>query len=228
MGAFPGLYLLRYDLHLATPQAHPTEGLPTIANPLATTVYPPRAGTRVSLVSVTPRKAPIRYQKDGSISTITTTTTATSATTTTTTTASSQAVQRLPSKDQLQRSRESAESDDRAERNSNKSSSQPSTETAATTNGFTGSDSGAVPPTFGEGNASLTTAAAASSRDPLKRRKPRNSIVKSNTSFISRAIPHEALGKRLWEPRPDVLFAFANIHRAFHWLDLSSQNTVRC
>jgi hypothetical protein len=60
------------------------------------------------------------------------------------------------------------------------------------------------------------------SKDHLKRRKPKNNIVKSNSSFVSRVIPHEGLTKRLQEHSPDGLFAFANINRALQWLDLSS------
>lgn len=63
-------------------------------------------------------------------------------------------------------------------------------------------------------------------KDPSKRRKPKNNIVKSNSSFVSRVVPHENLTKRLQERSPDGLFAFANINRALQWLDLSAQNKV--
>ena len=52
--------------------------------------------------------------------------------------------------------------------------------------------------------------------------KPKNNIVKSSSSYVSRVIPHEALAKRLTEHAPDGLMAFANVNRAFTWLDLSS------
>ena len=52
--------------------------------------------------------------------------------------------------------------------------------------------------------------------------KPKNNIVKSNSSYVSRVIPHEALQKRLSERSQDGLMAFANVNRAFMWLDLSS------
>jgi WD40 repeat protein len=61
-------------------------------------------------------------------------------------------------------------------------------------------------------------------KDGLKRRKPKNNIVKSSSSFVSRVITHESTTKRLAERNPDGLFAFANINRAFQWLDLSSKN----
>jgi catabolite repression protein CreC len=79
--------------------------------------------------------------------------------------------------------------------------------------------SGSSPPAFGEGNVALLEA---SGKDSLKRKKPKNSIVKSNSSFVSRVIPHDALTKRLNERDPSGLYAFANINRAFQWLDLSS------
>lgn len=82
----------------------------------------------------------------------------------------------------------------------------------------TGSD-GAKAPAFGEDNLLLSPV---SSKEGLKRRKPKTNIVKSNSSFISRVIPHESINKRLQEHDPDGLFVFANINRAFQWLDLSS------
>lgn len=61
-------------------------------------------------------------------------------------------------------------------------------------------------------------------RDGLKRRKPKNNIIKSSSSFVSRVITHDSTTKRLADRNPDGLFAFANINRAFQWLDLSSKN----
>lgn len=78
-------------------------------------------------------------------------------------------------------------------------------------------------PAFGEGNSLLSL----SSKDAGKRRKPKSGILKSNSSFISRCIVHENLSKRLQERASDGYFAFANINRAFQWLDLSSPNKVR-
>jgi len=80
-------------------------------------------------------------------------------------------------------------------------------------------------PAFGDGNPALHPA-------PLKgkkggeRLKPKNNIVKSNSSFVSRVIPHEALAKRLAEHSPHGLMVFANVNRAFMWLDLSSELKV--
>ncbi|MCJ1230688.1 hypothetical protein MMC12_007362 [Toensbergia leucococca] len=77
-------------------------------------------------------------------------------------------------------------------------------------------------PAFGEGNPLLITVAV---KDGFKRRKPKTNMVKSNSSFISRVIPHEAMSKRLQEHNSEGRFAFVNINRAFQWLDLSSTNT---
>ncbi len=78
-------------------------------------------------------------------------------------------------------------------------------------------------PAFGEGN---TLLAPPAQKDANKRRKPKNNMAKSNSSFISRVINHEALNKRLQDRARDGLFAFANINRAFQWLDLSSPSKV--
>ena len=76
-------------------------------------------------------------------------------------------------------------------------------------------------PAFGEGNPLLVTSGSKSSK---KLAKPKNSMTKSNSSFISRVITNENLGKRLQDHTPDGLFAFANVNRAFQWLDLSSSH----
>lgn len=81
-------------------------------------------------------------------------------------------------------------------------------------------------PVFGEGNPALAVLNGKESKDASKRRKPKNNIVKSNSSFVSRVIPHEALQKRLAERSVDGTFAFFNINRALHWLDLSADHKV--
>jgi catabolite repression protein CreC len=78
-------------------------------------------------------------------------------------------------------------------------------------------------PPFGEGNISLLSG---NSKDSAKRRKPKNNVLKSNSSFISRAVVHEHLTKRLQEHQPVAFYIFANINRAFQWLDMSSQTKV--
>jgi catabolite repression protein CreC len=74
-------------------------------------------------------------------------------------------------------------------------------------------------PAFGDGNALL---APEKLKDPNKRRKPKNNMTKSNSSFISRVIINETFSKKMADRPSDGVFAFANVNRAFQWLDLSS------
>ena len=82
-----------------------------------------------------------------------------------------------------------------------------------------GSSKSSNAPAFGESNILL---GPVTSKDALKRRKPKNNIIKSNSSFVSRVIPHDNLAKRLSERDQGGTFALVNINRAFQWLDLSS------
>lgn len=82
---------------------------------------------------------------------------------------------------------------------------------------------GVTAPQFGDGNPALAAPAPpAKEKDALKRRKPKNNIIKSSSSFVSRVITHETAAKRLNDRDPNGVFAFANINRAFQWLDLNS------
>ena len=62
---------------------------------------------------------------------------------------------------------------------------------------------------------------------PAKRKRPKNSMQKTNSSFISRVIRHEKIEERWNQRTPGSVFAFVNRNRAFEWLDLSSPTTVR-
>lgn len=77
-------------------------------------------------------------------------------------------------------------------------------------------------PAFGEGSLALATNIGKEGPG-LKRRKPKNNILKSSSTFVSRVITHDTAAKRLAERSPDGIYAFANINRAFQWLDLSSR-----
>jgi hypothetical protein len=59
-----------------------------------------------------------------------------------------------------------------------------------------------------------------------KRRKPKNNIVKSNSSFVSRTVVHDGLSKRLSDRGENDLLAFVNIKRSFHWLNLNASTKV--
>ena len=197
-----GIYVLRHDLHLATPQPHPSETLTSSQNPLATAVYPPRAGTRISLASIAPRKTLVRQFREINH------------------------LQHAPShlshstglRDVHRKDRDSGDSE-KIEGGSDQSSTQPSIEAGT---GQSGSENG-LAPAFGENNALLTVSP---SKDSNKRRKPKNNMVKSNSSFVSRVVPHEHMAKRLQDRSPDGVLAFANISRAFQWLDMSAANPV--
>lgn len=180
--------MLRDDLHLATPPPHPSEAPVHNPNPLATTVSPPTAGTKLSLVALAPRQ---------------------------------------PSQSQLYRfgTRTSTRSQvpQSIQESPHESNSQASDVDSHGANGFAAAPwDGLKTPVFGEGNQALAAVNGKDSKDPSKRRKPKSNIVKSNSSFVSRVIPHEALTKRLQEHNPNGLYAFANINRAFQWLDLTS------
>ena len=77
-------------------------------------------------------------------------------------------------------------------------------------------------PAFGANNALLATQAMP--KDPSKRKKPKTNMMKTNSTFISRMVPHEALSRRLQERDADCIMCFANINRAIQWLDLTSES----
>lgn len=186
-----GTYVLRDELHLATPPPHPSDNPIPNTNPLATAIGPPTAGTKLSLTILAPRKPPTQ-----ALFRVTTATSTRSA---------------VPPSIQEE------------------ATHSPASENGSTfkSNGFSAS-SPPFTPTFGDGNPALAPIVnGKESKDPSKKRKPKNNIVKSNSSFVSRVIPHEALQRRLTERSPDGIFAFANINRAVQWLDLSSETKVR-
>jgi len=182
-----GTYVLRDDLHLATPPPHPSEAPITNPNPLATTPAPATCGVKLSLAVLGPRKSSPQLYKLNTSTSI---------------------------------------------RSNLQTYSIKESERETRTSGDDGSDVGGQQhvngnlsnrtPAFGEGNPFLVTVG----KDNLKRRKPKNNIVKSNSSFVSRVIPHETLTKRLQERSSEGMFAFANINRAFQWLDLTSNLKV--
>jgi hypothetical protein len=189
-----GLYVLKEDLHLATPPPHPSEAPVINPNPLATNPQPASAGTKLSLVTLDVRSAPPTFYKLTSIGS---------------SGLQSSSIQEHPSEGRT--STEAAMSSEE-ERRANSSDVAP----------FLASGGGHAP-AFGEGNTLLTQTSA---RDAGKKKKPKNNMTKSNSSFISRVIVHETFSKRMQERPTDGIFVFANINRAFQWLDFSSGNKV--
>jgi hypothetical protein len=193
-----GTYILRDDLHLATPPPHPSEIPPANPNPLATTMGPPGIGTRLSIVTIngkTPNTQTSRTDRNsGTWSSL-----------------------KKPHsiKESLRENRSS--SDSYGARVSSEMGTAPS-------NGVPQALDESVP-VFGDANTLL--APMITGKESLKRRKPKNNIVKSNSSFVSRVILHDAFTKRTQERNQEGAMAFANVNRAFQWVDLSSPTTVR-
>ncbi|KAF2772347.1 WD40 repeat-like protein [Teratosphaeria nubilosa] len=98
----------------------------------------------------------------------------------------------------------------------------PKSDAGSTANGFGSAGYYNHTATLGDGNPALQVPPIKTKKG--ERLKPKNNIVKSNSSYVSRVIPHEALSKRLSERSPDGNMIFANINRAFLWLDLASES----
>lgn len=182
-----GTYVLRDDIHLATPPPHPSEAPVQNNNPLATTVGPPTAGTLLSLVTLVPRQTQIQPQQHVRYSTSNST---------------------------------GIDGSQDGSQDYNDATSSPRKSGIADFGRFANGST----PAFGSDNPALHAVNGKPSKDPLKKVKPKNNIVKSNSSFVSRVIPHDALQKRLQDRPADGLFCFANINRSFQWLDLSSED----
>ncbi|TGZ78223.1 WD40 repeat-like protein [Ascodesmis nigricans] len=73
---------------------------------------------------------------------------------------------------------------------------------------------------FGAGNASLSSASGKGAKQGNK--KARGNLAKSNSTFVSRIAVCDGLQKRLGERDQEELMVFANINRAFNWLDMGS------
>ncbi|KAF2802510.1 WD40 repeat-like protein [Mytilinidion resinicola] len=183
-----GTYVLKDALLLATPPPHPSEAPIHNNNPLATTLSPPTAGTKLSVLVLAPRQ-----QSHPQLFRLTT---------------NNSTVSQIPPSIQ--------ESPHEGQSQASDTASHP-----PMTNGV-GSLDGSNAPAFGESNPVLSLPNGKDLKDPLKRRKPKSNIVKSNSSFVSRVIPHEGLTKRLQEHDPKGIYVFANVNRAMQWLDLSS------
>lgn len=190
-----GTYVLKEDLHLATPPPHPSEAPIVNPNPLATNPQPATAGTKVSLLNIEARPPPFGYKGGLSVTSL-------------------GASLQDPLHD---------EKDAPSSRDPTLSGSEGGRGNSSDVPQSLGS-SAAAAPAFGEGTALLSVP---NPKDAGKRKKPKNNMTKSNSSFISRVIVHETLGKRMQERPADGLYAFANINRAFQWLDMSASNKVR-
>lgn len=190
-----GTYVLKEDLLLATPPPHPSEAPIINPNPLATTPQPETSGTKLSLVRLEVRAPPPVFNTLTPVSTL-----------------SPSIVEHLS---EGRYSNDAKFSSDGSVRGASISDAGPSSGPPTSTTAVSAPSASA----FGDGNPLL---APEKTKDPNKRRKPKNNMTKSNSSFISRVIINEAFSKKLSDRPSDGLFAFANINRAFQWLDLSS------
>lgn len=59
-----------------------------------------------------------------------------------------------------------------------------------------------------------------------KRRKPKSSLTKNNSSFISKTIVHENIAKKLNEREQEDFFLWTNVGRSFCWFDWSASSIV--
>lgn len=192
----PGTYVLKEDLLLATPPPHPSEAPVVNPNPLATTPQPATAGCRLSLASLDTRHSPRFFH--GSAANLSLG-------------GAADSIAEHPSESRFSHELGALSSDEG--RGTSTSDAPPTTATV-----------GSSSPAFGEGNALLTPGAPP--KDASKKRKPKSSMTKSNSSFISRTIGTDTLVKKLQERPNDGIFAFANVSRSFQWLDMSSPNKV--
>lgn len=185
-----GTYVLRDELLLATPPPHPSEAPVINPNPLHTSIAPPTAGVKLSLVIIAPKNA------------------------------SFQRLTRAETPVSAASGASSSRDGSHHEEQSGSWDSNPDFQL----------DGGSEPiqqlPVFGQSNPALSAVNGKELKDPSKRRRPKNNMVKSHSTFVSRVIPHEGLTKRLQEHGPEGIYAFANINRAVQWLDLSSPTKV--
>ena len=89
-------------------------------------------------------------------------------------------------------------------------------------NGFGSASYYEAAPGFGDTNPALQPVPPAKGKKDQKL-KPKNNIIKSNSSYVSRVIPHDNFQRRLNDHALGDLYAFANVNRTFVWLDLSSE-----
>ncbi|KAK9345085.1 WD40-repeat-containing domain protein [Lipomyces starkeyi] len=205
-----GTYTLREDIHLATPPPHPSEVPVLNPNPLSTSPISVTAGVKLSLCS-------IKYRNDslpGMYRTATSNVSLSESRSTTDT---------VPEYD---------EGDNFSEHGSASGTSRSGVSDIKSLSGAMLSQSvsstvGNLQDEMAENNANALSSVLANTVAPAvnkdsKRRKPKNNLAKSNSSFISRINPHEHLAKRLSERHSEDLYFFANLNRSFNWMDYAS------
>lgn len=190
----PGTYILKEDLHLASPPPHSSEALVLTSNPLATTPQPATAGTKISLLCYNSTNPTLQIGISESNK-------------------SARSVTYVEN---------TADKSNDSKGSADKTSTKSEDERTSASGSIKQAPSTSSVLVFGESNSFLPIVA----KDVGKKKKPKNNIARSNSSFISRCSIHENLAKRLQETRSNGYFAFANISRAFQWLELSSNQRV--
>lgn len=185
-----GTYILKEDLHLASPPPHSSEALVLTSNPLATTPQPATAGTKISLLCYNSTNPTLQIGISESNK-------------------SARSVTYVEN---------TADKSNDSKGSADKTSTKSEDERTSASGSIKQAPSTSSVLVFGESNSFLPIVA----KDVGKKKKPKNNIARSNSSFISRCSIHENLAKRLQETRSNGYFAFANISRAFQWLELSS------
>lgn len=75
---------------------------------------------------------------------------------------------------------------------------------------------------FGDGNPALAATAGKDGKDVSKKARPKNNLLKSNSTFVSKVLLHDLLSRRIQEHEEHDSYVIANIGRAVQWLDISS------
>ncbi|CAK7265534.1 hypothetical protein SEPCBS119000_001560 [Sporothrix epigloea] len=229
-----GLYVLEEDLLLATPPPHPSETPVVNPNPLATTPLPATAGTKISMIAlVDPPQPPALARLLSSAGSGAPATPAEDGLGS----ASEKPESAGDHAESEVTSTTAAGGDTGTGRLSFNTSSAVSgnSDTALAAAGtVAASDVASIHNPLTANNFSNTTTTAAGALASFtgmggnkaslnKQRKPKNNVMKSNSSFISRVIVNDLLAKRLQDRSPNGIFVFANINRAFQWVDMSSE-----
>jgi catabolite repression protein CreC len=194
-----GTYKLRESVLLATPHPHPSEAPSQPPNPLDTSKKPPTSGTQLSLAILGPKGAALALQLKQQLYLNTRPATPDS--------------EESPLSTHETNSQTEVKSNSRSSDYNGSNNKEPLSDIDAST----------AAPIFGQDNPALASnTAAKDTKEGAKKKKPKNGMIKTNSSFISRVHPMDGLTKKLNERDQDGVLAFANINRAFLWLDISN------
>lgn len=226
-----GTYIPKETVHLATPLPHPSDPPPAVVNPLAPTHTLPSnhsSGVRLSTLILQdygdpepsnsgPSPATGRFKGARQLST-----------------SSAKSIGGWTTSLFTQRKNSTATAatvlEDEESTTSSSTAGAPNNANLLSTSAPPAQSSFGNPLTRKDTNASATTIGgpptSSGSISASSSSRPKNSLVKNNSSFISRTLLHDNTAKRLAERKPSDLFAWINVGRSFAWVDFSpaSQN----